>query len=873
MSTISTGTLLTTAFVVKSDLSGTLQIQTGASSANAVYIDSSQNVGIGTISPSAKLDIGSGNLNFSSTGQRITGDFSNATITNRVLFQTSTLNGQTRLSLMPNGTQTDTAIDLFVSSSDLVNVSRFSMRASIADMSLLATREGTGTYLPMTFYTGGSERIRVDTSGNVGVGTTSPAVKLDVQDTAAIARVTSTTGTNAVRYQVINTGGTSQFGRESNGGGTILSGADGYSTVLTGTGAYPMVFGTNSAERMRIDSSGNVGIGTTTMTAKLNVTASSENVALFQNSNNSPALIRFREPATTNDPYIAAYGNAMAFGKYGAGETMRIDGSGNVGIGVTPSAWLSTVKAIQLSNRASIYTDSSGNTIVGNNSFVNSSSQDTYLQTAQASAYLQGAGQHKWYNAPSGTAGNAITFTQAMTLDASGNLGIGTSSPNCVFHVVGGIGSTGGNPTSSGAAITMFYDTSNDYGVTSVLNNGVAWKQYVIRSAGLIFKTSTDSEAARFDTSGQLGIGTSSPGTTLDVNGAITGRAFGGEGGEIRLNNITNSATALLLDVDGGNNVRMYNSLATNTIFYTNAAERMRITSGGYVGIGTTSPIRQLTLSNSGSTEFVIQDSSQAVDSRNWRIFNTGTQMYFGTLNDAGSSGTDVMILNRAGNVGIGGGTPGSNPKLSMYGGIRFLNQEAAANTYTGIGSIVSDSVSISCSAVERVRITAGGEVYIGTAASSGSGGIGYSFTGVTGAPNFVINKNYAAGSDNITFRYNGTNIGTISTTTTNTAYNTSSDYRLKQDIAPMTGVLDKVAQLKPVTYKWKSDGSDGEGFIAHELAEVCPHAVTGDKDAVDEDGKPVYQGIDSSFLIATLTAAIQELNAKVIALEAKVGV
>jgi len=65
------------------------------------------------------------------------------------------------------------------------------------------------------------------------------------------------------------------------------------------------------------------------------------------------------------------------------------------------------------------------------------------------------------------------------------------------------------------------------------------------------------------------------------------------------------------------------------------------------------------------------------------------------------------------------------------------------------------------------------------------------------------------------------------------------------------------------VTYKWKSDGADAEGFIAHELAEVCPHAVTGEKDAVDEDGNPRYQGIDVSFLVATLTAAIQELKAE----------
>ena len=125
-----------------------------------------------------------------------------------------------------------------------------------------------GFYLPTTnnlaFTTASTERMRIDNNGNVGIGTSSPAsgVRLDVQDTAAIARVTSTTGTNAVRYQVANTGGTSQFGRESSGGGTILSGADGYSTVLTGAGAYPMIFGTNSTERMRIDFAGNVSMGT-----------------------------------------------------------------------------------------------------------------------------------------------------------------------------------------------------------------------------------------------------------------------------------------------------------------------------------------------------------------------------------------------------------------------------------------------------------------------------------------------------------------------------------------------------------------------------------------------------------------------------------
>jgi len=108
-----------------------------------------------------------------------------------------------------------------------------------------------------------------------------------------------------------------------------------------------------------------------------------------------------------------------------------------------------------------------------------------------------------------------------------------------------------------------------------------------------------------------------------------------------------------------------------------------------------------------------------------------------------------------------------------------------------------------------------------------------------------------------------GTLVGNITVNSSATAFVTSSDYRLKENVAPMIGALDKVAKLKPVTYTWKTDNSDGEGFIAHELAEVCPYAVVGEKDAVDAEGKPVYQGIDTSFLVATLTAAIQELKAE----------
>lgn len=102
-------------------------------------------------------------------------------------------------------------------------------------------------------------------------------------------------------------------------------------------------------------------------------------------------------------------------------------------------------------------------------------------------------------------------------------------------------------------------------------------------------------------------------------------------------------------------------------------------------------------------------------------------------------------------------------------------------------------------------------------------------------------------------------------------AYNTTSDYRLKENIQPMQNALATVAQLNPVTYNWKSDGRDGQGFIAHELQSVVPDCVTGEKDAIDADGNPVYQGIDTSFLVATLTKAIQEQQAIITDLKARI--
>lgn len=117
-------------------------------------------------------------------------------------------------------------------------------------------------------------------------------------------------------------------------------------------------------------------------------------------------------------------------------------------------------------------------------------------------------------------------------------------------------------------------------------------------------------------------------------------------------------------------------------------------------------------------------------------------------------------------------------------------------------------------------------------------------------------------------FASGGANVGSITSNGSNTTYNTVSDYRLKKNISPMTGALDKIQKLNPVTYTWKNTGIESQGFIAHELQEIVPDCVTGEKDAVDENGEPKYQGIDTSFLVATLVKAIQELKAEVDALK-----
>lgn len=172
----------------------------------------------------------------------------------------------------------------------------------------------------------------------------------------------------------------------------------------------------------------------------------------------------------------------------------------------------------------------------------------------------------------------------------------------------------------------------------------------------------------------------------------------------------------------------------------------------------------------------------------------------------------------------------------------------------------------------ERARFTVNGEMLFGTTSAVIAGQGSYVGIDNTSAGRYGLNINTVNQSGTyylVNFGNGGTATGGIIGNGTSISFNTTSDYRLKENVQPMTGALAKVQALNPVTYTWKRTQTFGQGFIAHELQAVIPDAVTGAKDDVDSQGVPRYQGVDTSHIVATLVAAIKELTARVAVLEA----
>lgn len=169
----------------------------------------------------------------------------------------------------------------------------------------------------------------------------------------------------------------------------------------------------------------------------------------------------------------------------------------------------------------------------------------------------------------------------------------------------------------------------------------------------------------------------------------------------------------------------------------------------------------------------------------------------------------------------------------------------------------------------ERMRIDSSGNLLVGTTNSVPTGD---GFSVYAAAGNFQTIIAHVSGTSNgtsyVNFRYNNSSIGSITQNgTTGVLYNITSDYRLKNDVKPIENGLSTIEALNPVSFNW-IDGRPDDGFIAHELQAVIPNCVTGEKDAVNEDGTPKYQQMDNSGVIPFLVKAIQELKAEIDALK-----
>ena len=261
---------------------------------------------------------------------------------------------------------------------------------------------------------------------------------------------------------------------------------------------------------------------------------------------------------------------------------------------------------------------------------------------------------------------------------------------------------------------------------------------------------------------------------------------------------------------------------AANTVaISTNSTEALRIDAFGNVGIGTATP-------NANTGTALV-------------LYSTNTPRFRLTNSTTGQAASD-----------------GSEISLFSTGELIIENRESAATIFYNGGS-------------ERMRIKSDGTIWCG-GSSFPAGTTGQINSLNTAGTPFAGYVNTTGGYAQIYFNNPNGAVGQIYTTGSTTTYATSSDYRLKHDVQPVITGLATVAALKPVTYKWNADESDGEGFIAHELQEVIPHAVAGEKDAVNEDGSIKPQGVDYSKIVVHLVAACQELKAQNDELKARVA-
>ena len=409
-----------------------------------------------------------------------------------------------------------------------------------------------------------------------------------------------------------------------------------------------------------------------------------------------------------------------------------------------------------------------------------------------------------------------LTSGSALTFDGT-NLAVGTTptSFGAGYSVLTVQGSTSGFVQASNGTIITEVGTFGGIGYTGTRSNHSygfvvsGSEQMRLTSTGLGIGTSTITSGSGFTPKLVL----SASDAALIVKGQNSQEASVGSSNSMYIDCI-GAAT-------GTNNNIVFRNNSTNSSFAT--TERARIDSSGNLLLGVTS-----STGLTGTGDFAMPNN------RAIRFRNAADSAYL-----------NMIYVDTSNNLNFGfGGVP---PNITF--GINGIGE---VSRFDSSGNLLVGTTSLANSEKFRVYTTGAEAVNFSNNDLSGS-------TIVTKSQTASASTHYVLGVLNSA----GSVVGRITHNDTSTSFVTSSDYRLKENIAPMTGALATVAQLKPCTYTWKSNGLTGQGFIAHELKAVVSDAVVGEKDAVDANGNPEYQGIDTSFLVATLTAAIQELKAE----------
>ena len=457
-------------------------------------------------------------------------------------------------------------------------------------------------------------------------------------------------------------------------------------------------------------------------------------------------------------------------------------------------------------------------------------------------------------------------------------LGIGTSSPSGKLEVNGGTGVA----TSGTLIVRQDGETYND-GISVTSSNAVSHRIWKDANGKLNIGSSSYPSSFVQDIDGNVGIGTTSPNQLLSLNSTEStarGISIDQSGAERVKLLYTNSSGAF--DIN--------NTTAGYTSFSNNGSERMRIDSSGKVGIGTSSPATKLHISGDGDTNSKITvERTGAITGTNILGYN-----YIGTFANSElrlfTNSTEKMRIDSSGNVGIGTtsptqaldvkgsvsvGTdssafidlqrPTANYIIANKSGTGRLHLTAGADLRFHTGQADGDF-----SQNERMRIDSSGNLLVGqTSTANYETAAGHHFrpngfvTHTRDSGTIMVMNRLTNDGPTIDFRRDNTTVGTISVTSSATAYNTSSDERLKENIQDAEDAGSKIDAIQVRQFDWKSDGSHQDyGVIAQELLEVAPEAVT---EGETEDD---MMSVDYSKLVPTLIKEIQTLRNRVAQLE-----